>query len=245
MFSLAIILVLAEVSEAAGAKAVSWDSPVSVSETQLGSRASTHMKAVRSNLVNNYTLSNAPVYREGYLLYRYYISFLKDKAARISYEEEKLLDDGGNLCLGVKLPQGVQEHQLEQGIDDNLVKFTYTFQVDGGFAMTFPTKIDGTINIHDNKTQTFELTVLAGYNISIVAGTTCKKVEMTVHGTMVTMYETNPNATSQPTTGNHTEPTKSTQTNTTETITVPSRSSKLLPIPAAVVLFAFINTFRG
>ncbi|XP_020618891.1 uncharacterized protein LOC110056718 [Orbicella faveolata] len=238
VFSLSIIFVLGGVS----ASAVSWDSPVSVSETQLGSVAGTHIKAVSGHLVNNYTLSNASVYREGYPLYRYYIAFRKDKAARISYEEEKLLDAGGSLCQG----ETPVEKTLQQGIDGNLIKFIYTFRQNGGFLMTFPTKIDGKFDIQDNKTQTFELTVLASYNISIVAGTTCKQVGMTVHGTMVTLYQTNPNVTSQPpTTGNHTEPTKSTQTNTTDAITVPSEASKLLPLQAAVVLFAFINTFRG
>lgn len=175
-------------------------------------------------------------------MYRYYIAFRKDKAARISYEEEKLLDAGGSLCQG----ETPVEKTLQQGIDGNLIKFIYTFRHNGGFSMTFPTKIDGKFDMQDNKTQTFELTVLASYNISIVAGTTCKQVGMTVHGTMVTLYQTNPNVTSQPpTTGNHTEPTKSTQTNTTDAITVPSEATKLLPLQAAVVLFAFINTFRG
>lgn len=237
VLSLFIIFVQAGVS----APASSWNSPVSVSETQLGLVASTHIKAVSGHLVNNYTLSNAPVYRQGFPLYRFFISFRNDKAARISYEEEKLLDDGGNLCLG----ESAEKETLQQGMDGNLMKFTYTSQVDGGFAMTFPTNIDGKFDIQDNKTQTFQLTVLAGYNISIVAGTTCKKVEMTAHGTMVTLFQTNPNVTSQPpTTGNHTAEPKSTQTNATGTITVPSQANKLLTLPAAVVLFAFINTFR-
>ena len=237
VFSLFVIFVLAGVSTSA----ISWDSPVSVSETQLGSVASTHMKAVSGHLMNNYTLNNAPVYREGYPLYRYYIAFRKDKAARISYEEEKLLDDGGTLCLG----EAPAKKTLQQGIDGNLIKFTYTSQIDGGASMTFPDKIDQKFDIQNSNTRTFELTVLAGYNISIVAGTTCKQVEMTVHGTIVSIHQTNSNATSQPpTTGNHTEPTKSTQTTLNETMTLPSQASKLLPLQATVVLFAFINTFR-
>ena len=96
VFSLSIIFDLAGVS----ASAVSWDSPVNVNETQLGSVASIDMKAVSGHLVSNYTLSNAPVYREGYPLYRYYIAFPKNKAARISYEEEKLLNAGGGLVSG-------------------------------------------------------------------------------------------------------------------------------------------------
>jgi len=219
VFSLYIIFAQAEVS----ASAVSWDSPVDVSETQLGSVASTNITAVSGHSMNNYTLNNAPVYREGYPLYRYYIAFRRDKAARISYEEEKLLDNGGNLCLG----ETPDKKTLQQGIDGNLIRFDRTSRFDGGMEMTFRTTIDGKEDIQDNKTQTFELTVHAIYNISIVAGTSCQQVEMTVHGTMVSLHQTNPNATSQ-----------------TTTVIVPSQASKLLPLQAAVVLFAVINTFR-
>ena len=192
MFSLSIIFVQAGVS----ASAISWDSPVSLSETQLGSVANTHMKAVSGHLVKNYIPSNASVYREGYPLYRFYIDFRNDKAARISYEEEKLLDDGGILCLG----ESPEKKTLQQGIDDNLIKYMLTSTLDGGIVMRFNTKIDGKFDIQDDKTKTFELTVVASYNKSIVAGTTCRKVEMKVNGTLVTI------------TGNHIKPTKSAQT---------------------------------
>ena len=233
VFSLSIIFELAGVS----ASAVSWDSPVNVSETQLGSNASTDMKAVSGHLVNNYTLSNAPVYREGYPLYRYYIAFPKNKAARISYEEEKLLNAGGDLCLG----EESEKKTLQQGIDRNLNTFFVSGVLDGGFSMT-STEIDGKFDLQGNKT--FEFTVLAKYDTPIVAGTYCNQVQMTVHGIMVSMNQTNPNATSQPTTrGNPMiEPTKSTQSITTETIAAPSQASKLLSLQAAVVLFPFINT---
>ena len=218
VFSLSIIFELAGVS----ASAVSWDSPVSVSETQLGTVASTHMKAVFSHLVKNYKLSNAPVYREGYPLYRYYIAFPKNKAARISYEEQELLDAGGDLCLG----KASENKTLQQGIDGSLTNFIYTDRrEDGGFSMT-STNIDGEFDIQDNKTKTFELTVLARYDIPIVVGTNCNQVQMTVHGTMVSMEQTN------------------LTTNAAEIITTPSQASKLLSLQTAVVLFALINTLR-
>ena len=237
VFSLSIIFELAGVS----ASAASWDSPVNVSETQLGSNASTDMKAVSGHLVNNYTLSNAPVYREGYPLYQYFIAFPKNKAARISYEEEKLLNAGGALCLG----EATEKKTLQQGIDANLINFIYTSRVDGGFLMTSPAKIGGKFDIQDNKTKIFQLTVLARYDMPIVEGTSCNQVQMTVHGIMVSMNQTNPNATSQPSTrGNPMiEPTKSTQSITNEMIAaLKSQASKLLSPQAAVVLFAFINT---
>lgn len=216
-FSLSIIFELAGVS----ASAVSWDSPVSVSETQLGTVASTHMKAVFSHLVKNYTLSNAPVYREGYPLYRYYIAFPKNKAARISYEQQELLDAGGDLCLG----KASENKTLQQGIDGSLTNFIYTDRrEDGGFSKT-STNIDGEFDIQDN-TKIFKLTILAKYDVPIVVGTTCYQVQMTVHGTMVSMEQTN------------------STTNATEIITAPSQASKLLSLQVAVVLFALINTLR-
>lgn len=217
MFSLSIVFELAGVL----ASAVSWDSPVNVSETQLGTVASTHMKAVFSHLVKNYTPSNAPVYREGYPLYRYYIAFPKNKAARISYEVQELLDAGGDLCLG----KASENKTLQQGIDGNLTNFIYTDRrEDGGFSMT-STNIDGEFDIQDN-TKIFKLTILAKYDVPIVVGTTCYQVQMTVHGTMVSTEQTNPT------------------TNAAEIITALSQASKLLSLQAVVVLFALINTLR-
>ena len=50
-----------------------------------------------------------------------------------------------------------------------------------------------TVSLEDTKDQDFEVVSLASYNMIIVTGTTCTRVENTVQGTMVTMYETNPN----------------------------------------------------
>ena len=94
-----------------------------------------------------------------------------------------------DLCLG----EEPEKKTLQKGIDRNLN--TFVSGVDGGFSMT-STKIDGKFDIQDNKT--FELTVLAKYVSPIVVGTDCNQVQMTVHGIMVSMYQTNPNATGQP-----------------------------------------------
>jgi len=52
---------------------------------------------------------------------------------------------------------------------------------------------DKTISLEDMNDQDFEITTLARYNTSIVAGTACTQVEKILQGTMVTMYKTNPN----------------------------------------------------
>ena len=53
-----------------------------------------------------------------------------------------------------------------------------------------------TISLGDIAEQDFEVTTRARYNTTIINGTSCTQVEKIVQGTMVTMYETNPNTAS-------------------------------------------------
>jgi len=177
-------------------KPTSFSTPVLISQTIPGLRSDTFKKVAFGHLVQEYEFSNAPVYRQGYPLYRYFISLLKDRAARISKEELKLLDDQGNLCLG----ESAEMKTLEQGIDDNLVKFTYSLSIDHGWAMTWPTKIDGTINLQNPKTKSFAVTTRAQYCSPIVAGTKCTQIETTVKAAMVEIVQDwKPKVTTKPT----------------------------------------------
>ena len=125
-------------------------------------------------------------------MYRSYVSIPEDRAVRLSYEEEKLLDDDGELCLG----ESTASRSLKEGIDDNLVELNTTVKYsDGRMLKLFGA--NNTVSLEDIKDEEFEVTSRARYNTSIVAGTTCTQVEKTVKGTMVTMYETNPNGASQ------------------------------------------------
>ena len=168
--------------------ATSVRSPVIVKQTKLGSRSSTFKKVVAAYLVHRYLFSNAPVYRSGYPLYRSYVVIPKNRAVRLSHDEEKLLDDQGDLCLG----ELAGNRTLEEGIDENLVELNTTVKYNDGTTLNL-NGFDNTISLKDIKDQGFEITTLARYNTSIVAETSCTQVEMTVEGTMVTMYETNPN----------------------------------------------------
>lgn len=168
--------------------ATSVRSPVIVKQTRMLSRSSTVKKVVAAYLVHRYVFSNAPVYRSGYPLYRSYVAIPKNRAVRLSHDEEKLLDDQGDLCLG-KL---AGNRTLEEGIDKNLIELNTTVKYNDGTTVRLH-GFDNTISLEDIKDQEFQITTLARYNTSIVAGTTCTQIEMSVQGTMVTMYETNPN----------------------------------------------------
>ena len=125
-------------------------------------------------------------------MYRSYVSIPKDRAVRLSYEEDKLLDDKGGLCLG----DSKASRNLKEGIDDNLVELNTTVKYNN--RQTFTRHgINNTVSLEDIKDQDFEVTSRARYNTSIVAGTNCTQVQKTVKGTMVTLYETNPNGSNQ------------------------------------------------
>ena len=77
---------------------------------------------------------------------------------------------------------------MKEGIDDHLVDLRTTVKYKNGETK----KLHGvgkTVSLEDIKDQDFEVVSLASYDIIIVPETTCTKVEKTVKGTMVTMYE--------------------------------------------------------
>ena len=89
---------------------------------------------------------------------------------------------------------------LEEGIDDNLVKFTYSLSIDHGWEMTWPTKIDGTIDVSDPSIKFLAVTTRAQYCSLIVAATNCTQIETTVQAAMVEIvHDWKPNVTTQPT----------------------------------------------
>ena len=172
-------------------KATTARSPVIVRQTKLGSRSNTFTKAVVGYVVLRYALATAPVYRQGYPMYRSYVTIPKERAVRVTYEEEKLLDANRRLCLG----QSSEKYTMREGIGEgDLVELNTTVK----YKKTGMTKTyyGDTISLEDIADQDFEVTTRARYNTTIINGTSCTQVEKIVQGTMVTMYETNPNTAS-------------------------------------------------
>ena len=171
-------------------KATTVRSPVIVSQARTGSRSNTFKKVMVAYVVYRYTLSTAPVYRGGYSMHRSYVTIPDERAVRINYEEEKLLDSEGNLCLG----QSSVTQTLREGIEEDLAELNTTVKYNKtGETQTY---YGNTISLEDIKEQDFEVTSRARYNTTIVQGTNCTQVEKNVQGTMVAMYETNPDTAS-------------------------------------------------
>ena len=173
-------------------KATTVRSPVIVSQTKQGLRSSTFAKVFVGYLLLRYTLSTAPVYRHGYPMYRSYAAVPDDRAVRIISEEKRLLDDQGNLCLG----ESSTSQTLREGIDDDLIDLKTTVEYKKTGEKKEYHGVDKTISLEDIKDQDFVITTTARYNEPVVAGTTCTQIEKKVEGTMVQLYETNPDSAS-------------------------------------------------
>lgn len=164
-------------------------SPVIVRQAKIGSRSSTLKKVVVGYLVYRYVLGSAPVYRQGYPMYRNYVSIPKNRAVRLSEKEEKLMDSQGKRCLG----DSSKNQTLRDRIDDDLIELITTINYKKSGKTVKLYGIDNTVSLEDIKKQDFEVISRARYNTSIVVGTNCSQFEMRIEGTMVEMYETNPN----------------------------------------------------
>ena len=141
-------------------------------------------------------MNKAPVYREGFPVYEKYVSIPEERAVRISSERVSLLDANGNLCLGYSsIPR-----TLKDGLEKNLVELKTTVIYKTNPEKVYITILYGvnnTISLEDIKEKNFTVTILARYNVTVLRDTDCTQVEKQINGTMIEMYETNPDFISQ------------------------------------------------
>lgn len=171
--------------------ATSKRSPVIVTQTTKGLRTNTFTKVFFGYMVVRYTLGNAKVYRYGYPMYRSYVIIPKDRAVRLTSEESKLMDADGNLCVN-ETKKGKMQN-LREGIDEYLLELNTTIMYKKTGGVLRRTGINQTVSLKDIKDEDFVLMSNARYSITIVNGTNCTQLEKKVEGTMVIMYQTNPN----------------------------------------------------
>ena len=176
-------------------KPVKFCTPVIKSQTIRGSRtkpAKLFTRVASGYLVMRYALNKAPVYREGFPVYEKYVSIPEERAVRISSERVSLLDANGNLCLGYSsIPR-----TLKEGLEKNLVELKTSAVI----YKTNPEKVhitilygvNNTISLEDIKGKNFTVTIRTRYNMTVLRDTDCTQVEKQINGTMIEMYETNP-----------------------------------------------------
>ena len=175
-------------------KPVRFCTPVIKSQTIRGSRtkpAKLFTRVASGYLVMRYALNKAPVYREGFPVYKNYVSIPEERAVRISSERVSLLDANGNLCLGYSsIPR-----TLKEGLEKNLVELKTTVMYETNPENVYITILYGvnnTISLEDIKGKNFTVTILTRYNVTVLRDTDCTQVEKQINGTMIEMYETNP-----------------------------------------------------
>ena len=185
-----------KISKSMPIKPVKFCSPVIKSQTIRGSRTKLFTRAASGYLVMRYALNKAPVYREGFPVYEKYVSIPEERAVRISSERVSLLDANGNLCLGYSsIPR-----TLKDGLEKNLVELKTTVIYKTNSEKVYITILYGvnnTISLEDIKEKNFTVTILTRYNVTVLRGTDCTQVEKQINGTMIEMYETNPDFISQ------------------------------------------------
>ena len=185
-----------KISKSMPIKPVKFCSPVIKSQTIRGSRTKLFTRVASGYLVMRYALNKAPVYREGFPVYKNYVSIPEERAVRISSERVSLLDANGNLCLGYSsIPR-----TLKDGLEKNLVelKTTVVYKTNSEkIYITILYGVNNTISLEDIKEKNFTVTILTRYNITVLRDTDCTQVEKQINGTMIEMYETNPDFISQ------------------------------------------------
>lgn len=180
-----------KVTKSTPIKATSVHSPVIATQARKGSRSSTFTKVFVGYMIARYALSGAPVYKYGYPMYRSYVTIPENRAVRLTYEERKLLDADGNLCVNETRKEANQT--LLEGIDEHLVELNTTIVYKKTGEIKRFEGINKTVSLEDIKEEEFTLVSNARYNMTIVNGTNCTQIEKKVEGTMVVMYQTNPN----------------------------------------------------
>ena len=185
------IISISTLSKTTPIKPVKFCTPVIKSQTIRGSRTKLFTRVASGYLVMRYALNKAPVYREGFPVYKNYVSIPEERAVRISSERVSLLDANGNLCLGYSsIPR-----TLKDGLEKNLVEMKTTVIYETNpekVHITILYGVNNTISLEDIKEKNFTVTILARYNVTVLRDTDCTQVEKQINGTMIEMYETNP-----------------------------------------------------
>ena len=171
-------------------KPTTFRTPVIYSQTKILSRSKLFTKVeTGSYIVTRYQLATAPVYRVGFPVHGIYVSVPAQRAVRVSSETERLLDSTGSLCLG----RSYQFHTLKQGIERSLIELNATVKYyDGKKETVFG--VNKTVSLKDIKENNFSVITRAQYSVSVVENTKCTQVEEQVNGTMIQLFQFNPNA---------------------------------------------------
>ena len=126
-------------------------------------------------------------------MYRCYVTVPKKRAVRIRSKKRRLSSSGGGYSGSSPCTRAYSSKTflLKDDIDKHLISLTtiVTYKKTGE-TKTYHTD---TVSLEDIVEQDFEVKTLSKYRTILVPGTSSNQVEETIQGTMITLYETNPN----------------------------------------------------
>ena len=172
---------------------VRFRTPVIKSQAISGSRTKLSTRVAAGCHVTRYVLDKAPLYREGFPVYGRYVSIPEERAVRLSSERVSLLNSNGNLCLTLR--NSSIPRTLKDGIEKNVFELNTTviYKTNPGKVIRMY-GVGNTVSLEDIKDKNFTVTTRARYNVTVVENTDCTQVEKQINGTMIVLYEFNPNA---------------------------------------------------
>ena len=175
-------------------KPITFRTPVIKSQAKRGSRTKLFTKAAAGYLVTKYALSKAPVYYEEFPLRERYVSIPEKRAVRLSSERVSLLDSNGHLCLGNSSILRTLKDRIEKNLFELNTTVIYKTNPENVIRLY---GVDNTVSLEDVKDKNFTVTTRARYNVTVVENANCTQQENQVKGTMIQLYEFNPNKASK------------------------------------------------
>lgn len=163
-------------------------SPVITKQTSVGTPQNLAKSVFPGNTIQVYNLQNGPVYRESYYMHKIEFKIPKERAIRVRFTRELMLEPLGRICLNSSRSYGLR-HDLNQNVKYILSSVRYE-KFNGGKKESLPGE-NKTIYIEENALgESVEVSTTVGYDDAIISR--CSQAQWIMNGTLVQMYSTNP-----------------------------------------------------
>lgn len=170
-------------------------SPVIVSQTKIGSPSDLSKKFFYGLKKTNYALKNSPVYRSKYYMHRTELEIPDERAVRLNWVKEELTDDKGMDCLMAADEYVVHSPSMDGNVSSihtklevNWIKVSEQNSTQNYTVITFDK------DQKDSLGKAIKLTTIVKYKVALKTNKTCTKIQSEMVGTIVRMYDTNPDA---------------------------------------------------
>lgn len=165
-------------------------SPVIVRQTTRPTRTHLGTRMFVGYMIYRHALhGNGPIYRERYPLYRGEVTIPEERAIRVNFTEEKMLDSNGSVCLGPNDKRNVIPDYYKRIV---LVITEVRYGGSDGKSINYFGD-NRTLSLHQAELdQSVQVYTVVKYNGSIIENTNCTQMTSVMNGTVIRLYATNP-----------------------------------------------------